>query len=382
LEHHTQEFEVLLSALTYGGTALGRLADGRAVFVPFAIPGERVLARVVEEKRGYVRAALVKILEPSPDRILPRCTHFGVCGGCHYQHLPYRLQLEAKTAILRDQLERIGGIQPPPVKPAVPSPNEYYYRNNVQFHLTAEGKLGFQIAGSHTVFAIQECHLPEPPLNETWPLLDFETNPELERVGLRLGAGEDILLTLEGSDPVPPEMLIELPISVAYLSPDGIEVLAGDESLVMEVLGRPFRVSAGSFFQVNTPLAEAMVTELLRSLPLSPETTLLDIYCGVGLFSAFLAPRVGRLLGVEVSPWACEDFAANLDEFDNVDLYQGAAEDILPGIQARPEVVIVDPPRAGLERRALDAVVQLAPASLAYISCDPSTLARDASRHG
>ena len=376
----TLEFEVRPSAFTYGGEALGRLPDGRAVFVPFAIPGERVLARVVEEKRGYVRAELVNILEPSPDRVIPRCIHFRVCGGCHYQHLPYRLQLDVKAAILRDQLERIGGIPAPPVEPTVPSPTEYNYRNNVQFHLTPDGKLGYQAAGSHAVIAIQECHLPEPPLNETWPLLDFESNPGLERVGLRLGAGEDILLSLEGADPVPPEMSIELPISAVYLNPGGTEVLAGDESLTMEVLGRPFRVSAGSFFQVNTALAEAMVNELLRSLPLSPATVLLDVYCGVGLFSAFMAPRVGRLIGVEISAAACDDFAANLDEFENVELYQGAAEEILPGLGARPDAVILDPPRAGVERRALDAVVGLAPASLAYISCDPSTLARDAKR--
>jgi 23S rRNA (uracil1939-C5)-methyltransferase len=123
-----------------------------------------------------------------------------------------------------------------------------------------------------------------------------------------------------------------------------------------------------------------MVTHLLSRLPLSPAATLLDVYCGVGLFSAFFAPRVGRLIGIESSPPACEDFALNLDEYDNVELYEASAEGVLPSLDIKPDVVIVDPPRAGLDKSALDALVALAPVSLAYVSCDPSTLARDAAR--
>jgi 23S rRNA (uracil1939-C5)-methyltransferase len=148
----------------------------------------------------------------------------------------------------------------------------------------------------------------------------------------------------------------------------------------MTVNGRAFRVSAGAFFQVNSAMAGKMVAHLQKRLPVTPQTTLLDVYCGVGLFSAFFAGKVGHLVGIEVSPAACEDFSANLDEFENVELYQAPAEDVLPQLDVSPEVVIVDPPRSGLEKRALDALQTRGPRQIAYVSCDPSTLARDASR--
>ncbi|MBU2610464.1 MAG: 23S rRNA (uracil(1939)-C(5))-methyltransferase RlmD, partial [Chloroflexi bacterium] len=160
-------------------------------------------------------------------------------------------------------------------------------------------------------------------------------------------------------------------------------VLAGDDHVFINVLGRPFRVSAASFFQVNTRMAAALVKHLLTNLPISPNANLLDVYCGVGLFSAFLAPHVKQLIGVESSLSACEDFAFNLDEFDNVELYEGAAEEILPAFVGRIDnspYILVDPPRAGLDVRAMDALLALRPGMIAYISCDPSTLARDTAR--
>jgi 23S rRNA (uracil1939-C5)-methyltransferase len=374
-----------LTSHAYGGESIGRLPDGRAVFVPFALPGERVLVRLSEEKRGYARAELVEVLAPAPERAVPFCAHFGVCGGCHYQHMPYESQLAAKTAILRDQLERIGGLSNPPVRQAIPSPSPTFYRNHVQFHLTAEGRLGYRQARSEQVLAITECHLPEPTLNSLWPQLDFEAMPELERIGLRLGAEEDVQLILESRDLQAPELSVEeLPISVVHLSPAGSLVLAGSEAVVIEALERPFRVSAASFFQVNTAMAEAMVEHVLRVLRaaglLKPQTALLDAYCGVGLFSAFLAGQVGRVVGIESSPSAAEDFVANLDEFVNVDLYEAEAEAVLPSLDLRPEVVLADPPRAGIEPRAMDGLLKLAPSLFVYVSCDPATLGRDARR--
>lgn len=370
--------EIELTALAYGGDALGRLPDGRAVFVPFALPGERVRARIVEEKRGFARADLIQVLNPSPLRVEPRCPHFRQCGGCHYQHLPYAEQLKVKQDILRDQLARIGGIQDPPVRPIVPAPEPWNYRNHVQFHLTVEGKLGFQAAGSEVTVPVRECHLPEPALNECWPALDFEPDSGLERVGLRLGADGAIMLTLE-SDDEPPALESEADLSIVHLRGEHAVVLAGEEFLTMRALGREFRVSAGSFFQVNTPVAEAMVRHVLGLLPASIATAL-DVYCGVGLFSAFLAPRCERLIGVESAASACKDFAINLDEFDNVELYEGLAGDVLPWLDVSPQVVVLDPPRAGLERQALDALVRMAPQQIVYVSCDPATLARDAAR--
>ena len=371
---------VRLEKLAYGGDALGRLPDGRAVFVPFGLPGEIVRVRIVEEKRGHVRAEPVEVVEPAARRIAARCKHFGVCGGCHYQHLPYESQLSAKVEILRDQLIRIGKIAAPPLSPIIASPDPWNYRNHIQFHLTNEGKLGYIAVDGRSVVPVSECHLPEPALNGLWPTLEFDPSLGPERVALRSGLDGEIMLVLESDSTDTPELELEADLSVVHLSGEDAVVMAGDRFLLMSVKDRLFRVSAGSFFQVNTGMAEKMVEHLLTRLPVTSSTTLLDVYCGVGLFSAFFAPRVGRLIGVELSASACEDFAVNLDEFDNVELYEAPAEDALPGLDVLPEVVIVDPPRAGLERQALDALVALGPGRIAYVSCDPSTLGRDAAR--
>ncbi|MEW6093244.1 MAG: TRAM domain-containing protein, partial [Chloroflexota bacterium] len=267
-----------LEKLTYGGDALGRLPDGRAVFVPFALPGERVRVRVTEEKRGHVRAELAEVLEASPERVAPRCRHYRACGGCHYQHLSYESQLAAKEEILRDQLRRIGKIEDPPVHGMVASPSQWNYRNHIQFHLAREGKLAFVGVDGRSLLPVSECHLPEPELNAIWPGLLFDPGLGLERVSLRLGADGEVVLTLES--PEPPELEIEADLSVVHLLKDEAVVMAGDRYLTMEVNGRSFRVSAGAFFQVNTLMAGKMVAHLLERLPVTPQTTLLDVYCG------------------------------------------------------------------------------------------------------
>jgi 23S rRNA (uracil1939-C5)-methyltransferase len=371
---------VKLGKLVYGGEALARLAGGQAAFVPFGLPGEIVKARVVAEKRGLVHLALVEVLEPSPDRIIPRCSHFGVCGGCHYQHISYQAQLQGKADILRDQLMRIGKIPDPPVQSIVASPDEWNYRNHVQFHLTRDGKLGFVGVDGRNLVPITECHLPEAALNQIWPGLEFDPGLGLERISLRMGRAEEAMLVLESDDPETPELELETDLSVVHMTGEDTVVMAGEQSLGISVKGRTFRVSAASFFQVNTAMAGKMVDHLLEHLPVSASATLLDVYCGVGLFSAFFAGRVGRLIGIEASPAACEDFAANLDEFDNVELYEAPAETVLAGLDGFPDIAIVDPPRAGLEKTGLQALLALAPARLAYVSCDPSTLGRDAAR--
>ncbi len=378
-----QPIEIVLTTLTYGGEAIGRYA-GKAVFVPFALPGETVRARIVEEHKNFARAELLEVRKPSPERIQPRCAHYTACGGCHYQHLPYAAQLKIKADILRDQLSRIGKIPAPPVTETVASPLEWQYRNHVQFHLDLEGRLGFVSSAFSpspdlplSVLPITECHLPESDLNTLWPTLQFEPDSPIERVSLR--AGDELMLILESDVLEPPEMELETDLSVVHLVDDDAVVLAGDDYLVIPVLGRPFRVSAASFFQVNTAMAEKMVSHVLA---LAPQTagTILDVYCGVGLFSAFLAPRCQRLVAIELSESSCADFAANLDEFEHVELYEAAAEEVLPTLAGKVDFAVVDPPRAGLDRQALDALLALKPEKLVYVSCDPSTLARDARR--
>jgi len=376
----SQVHEVTLTTLTYGGEAMGRLPDGRAVFIPFGLPGERVSVYLTDEKKNFARGEIIEILEPSPDRIISKCKHFGECGGCHYQNLPYEKQLIAKTEILIDQLKRIGKIENPPVQPMVASPTPWNYRNHIQFSLDRDGKLGFQKSNSNRVIPITDCHMPEASINDFWSQLEFEPETNIERVSIRAGVGDDLLVMLESDAPEPPELEIEAGISIAHVYEENTVVIAGSDYIVIRILNRDFKVSAASFFQVNTAMAEKMVNHLLEHLPVSQSTTLLDIYCGVGLFSAFFASKCGRVIGIESSESSCEDFAVNLDEFNNVELYEGFAEEIIPHLEAKPDIVLVDPPRAGLDKQVIDGIFNLNPQIIVYVSCDPSTLARDAKR--
>jgi 23S rRNA (uracil1939-C5)-methyltransferase len=374
----TDRIDIRIEGLVYGGDALGRLPDGRIVFVPYAIPGELVRAQIWEEKPKFMRANLVEVLEPAPGRVFPRCQHYGICGGCHYQHMDYPTQVNAKASILKEQLERIGGIHQLPVIGIFPAPDPWYYRNTIQFHLTRDGKLGYQKARSNQPFAIRECHLPEKAINELWPQVEFEPIRGLQRISLRAGVDDDMMLVLEGPEMQPLDFTIEdLPVSVVQQGPDGCTVLAGSDYILMYNSDRTFSVSAGSFFQVNNRQAAAMVGYLLEHVPLETGQTVVDAYCGVGLFSALIAPKVNRLVGIEIFPESCEDFTLNLDEFDNVELYEATVEDVLSSISFQPDLIVMDPPRAGLGAKTVAGVVAQGARCLAYISCDPATLARD-----
>jgi 23S rRNA (uracil1939-C5)-methyltransferase len=378
------EHEITLEKLTYGGDAMGRLPDGRAVFVPFGLPNETIRIRLTQEKQNFARGEILEILTPSPDRIEPKCKHFAQCGGCHYQNLPYEKQLLAKADILRDQLQRIGKIENPPVQPMVASPSEWNYRNHVQFHLTEEGKIGFINTRGNRTLPIEECHLPESTIDSFWRELQFESRMNLERVSLRAGEDGELMLILESETEETPELEIETDISIVHMYDEHPVVIAGSNHLTIQILGKDFHISAPSFFQVNTQMAEKMVEHLQTQLPITNQPiTLLDIYCGVGLFSKFFAPKYAKVIGIESSESANEDFAINLDEFNNVELYEGTAEEILPALApqlAQPIHMIVDPPRVGIDKFALDAILQISPQIIAYVSCDPSTLARDAAR--
>ena len=379
------ELELTLTGLAYGGEALGRDSGGRVVFVPFALPGERVQVQLLEQRRRWARARLLQVLQPSPERTVPRCRHYAVCGGCHYQHMPYADQLRAKQSILREQLQRLGKVVDPPVEPCLPAASAWNARNQLQFHLDPAGRLGFighaqAEGGDLQVLPIQECHLPEPALSDLWPQLELEAIPGLERVGLRAGREGEAMLILHGEGPPQVELDLDLPLSVVWLWPGGLEVLAGSPHLTYEVLGREVRVSAPSFFQVQTVLAGELVRLVMEGLAVAPGELAYDLYAGVGLFSAFLAAAGARLAAVEESPWACEDFQHNLEAFDGVELYEATVEEALAGVPGSPQAVVVDPPRAGLAPAVIDRLIELAPSRLVYVSCDPATLARDAAR--
>lgn len=372
--------EITLSGLAYGGDAFGRDSDGKMIFVPFALPGERVKVEIVDDHQRWARAQLLEVIEASPERIDPRCRHFTDCGGCHYQHMPYSAQLQAKVEIVRSQFERIGGFENPPVEEIVPSPSPWNTRNHLQFNLTPEGRLGFMAAGSHRIVPIEECHLPEPVLSDLWPRLDVDSIPGLDRIGFRAGALGASMITLEGMGAPEIEVSIDLPASIVWLAPGGLLVLAGERSLEFEISGRSFVVSAGSFFQVHTALAEELVKLVIQELNAQPGETIFDLYAGVGLFSAFLAQEGARIIAVEEASRACSDFEVNLEAFEDIELYEAPVEAALPAIDSQPDAVIIDPPRAGLSRVALQNIIDLSPPRLVYVSCDPATLARDGSR--
>ncbi len=373
----SQIIELSLENPAYGGDTVGRLPDGRAVFVPFSIPGERVKIRVVADKKKFARGELLEVLQPSPFRVQPPCRHFGACGGCHYQHISYEQQLVIKRKILQDQLERIGGLENPKVEQVVRSSEMYNYRNQIRFHVGSENKLGFVYAKKKEVLEIDECHLPQEALNELWPLLEIEPHTGISTINLRLGKEDNIILSFESSNLFDAELNVEsLPVSVVHVSPKGEQVLAGSDYTIMQVKGREFRVSAQSFFQTNTPLIEKMIA-VIEELILDGTSLVLELYSGVGLFSAFIAGRVCKLIAVEASDSACEDFVFNLDEFDNVDLYQGQVEEIIPILDLAPEIVILDPPRTGINKNVLEKIISMSPSLIIYVSCDPATLARD-----
>ena len=379
-----------LTTMSNGPDAIGRDPEtGRAVFVPFAIPGETVRAEIVEEKSTFARARLLDVITRSPDRVAPACKHFGPdgCGGCHYQHMSYAAQLKWKRQIVIDQLIRIGGIADPLVLNTIPSPDPLHCRNHVQFSQTPDGKLGF-VSNSReaSVLPITECHIARPEIMELFGQIEIE-KLDVERIGVRVGSDGETMIVFESESGEPPDVEIELPISVATVNRDGeaFTMIASDH-IVHEINGRPFRVSPGSFFQVNTAQAEALVRMVLDALSLKGGETVLDLYSGVGLFTAFIAPIAARVIGVESFSPAVHDAEANLDEFDNIELYESPVElalahiaDTLSHTTTHPHVLL-DPPRSGCNKIVTDYLLTLAAPRIVYVSCDPATLARDAKR--
>jgi 23S rRNA (uracil1939-C5)-methyltransferase len=369
--------DITLEKMTYGGDAIGHLQDNKVIFVRFGIPGERVQVEEIDIRKSFSRGKILEIVSPSPRRDKPKCIHFGFCGGCHYQHLRYLDQATIKQEIVREQLVHIGGFTTLPHIGFTGSVAPWNYRNSLQFHLNPKGKLGFKGVNPSEVIKLEECHLPLLAVNKTWPMLNFKPGSPLDRIELRQGLEEKQILHLHTGFSQIPEFKLDFPISIILESNHKKTVITGDRWIFMEVKGRKFRVSAGSFFQVNTPMAGMMVDYLLSNLDLSSEKNILDLFCGVGLFSAFLAPLVHTCIGVESSSEACQDYIFNLKGLSNVSLFEGHVEEIVPYLESKANLVIVDPPRTGIARNGLDGILNLEPDQIAYISCDPATLARD-----
>ncbi len=355
-----REFELEITEMAHRGEAVGRL-NGKVVFVPFAIPGEVVLVRPRLEKKDYLEAELVEIRKPSPHRIEGACAAFGRCGGCNWQHIEYGYQLELKRQVVEDQLRRVGKIANPVVKPVLPAVRQWHYRNRGDFSVNKEGYLGFRVRGTHKFVPVQDCRLMHPQVNELLSLLQGKCARSAARkthnVCIRYGVNTGEWLI---------QPFLDLP-----------DVPTGQPFYREKLLDHLFVISAASFFQVNTLQAEKLITLVEDCIRPTGEEVLVDAYAGVGTFAKALAGKVRRVIAVEEAKSAVKDAAVNLEGFANVRYYKAKTEDFLGQVTERADVVILDPPRAGCFRPALEALVRLAPAKVVYVSCDPATLARD-----
>ncbi|MGL4649315.1 MAG: class I SAM-dependent RNA methyltransferase, partial [Caldilineaceae bacterium] len=279
--------------------------------------------------------------EPAPTRIAPRCRHFGLCGGCDWQHIAYDAQLAFKTGIVREQLTRFAHLPDVEVRPCLPSPGDYGYRNTTRLAATEQGRAGYRVAGTNSVFVVEECPILEPALQV-----------ELKEV---------LALELEPGD----EVALRVPA-------DPLRVGAFD-----------YHVSIESFFQVNTAMAARLVDEVMAVLAPKPGDVVLDLYAGAGLFTLPLAAAVGkagRVLAVEAAQAAVADGQRNTAAWPQVGWFQGTVETAVAQASVtdtRWDHVLLDPPRRGVAKDALLAIAALRAPSLVYVSCDPATLARD-----
>ncbi len=374
-----RQLTIELTDMAHGGQAVGREAPGgKAVFVPFALPGEVARVQVIHDRGNMARGRILEILSASPSRQEPPCPYFGTCGGCHWQHASYLSQLEYKRSIVRAQLQRIGGVSSAEVYPTMGMETPWAYRNHVQFGISPEGALGFMAAGSHEVVPIKHCLLLDPLLTHLVDSLDMELaglRQLVLRAGIRTG---ELMIVAQVRTRASRPARLDPSASFVSVAPDGsVTTVVGTPHFHEKLANRTYRISATSFFQVNTLQAERLVAIVTEAIRNGPPGTLVDAYCGVGTFALAAAGDVDRAIGIETSGTAILDAKANGAGLDHVSFMHGTVEDVLPALGVQPAQIVVDPPRAGVEKTALRAILQQQPQQIIYISCDPATLARD-----
>jgi 23S rRNA (uracil1939-C5)-methyltransferase len=352
-----QRATLTLTDMAYEGHAIGRL-DDLVVFAEYGIPGEEVVVEIYRKHAGIASARVVEVLQASPDRVEAPCPYYGVCGGCHWQHISYERQLQLKRHVVQEQLRRIGKFDSQPVNETVGAANPWGYRNHLRLSAGRHGDIGFMRRGSHRFLPIDRCLIADPRINDAIALLQGK-GAGLHQVELRAGVNTGDLI-------VQPDMTDREPSA-----PPGSTVYR--ESL----LGREFQISAPSFFQSNTPQAERLVQLVGEKLDPQPDELLVDAYAGVGTFAALFAADVRQVIGIEESPAAVADAAVNLAGLPNARFIEGKVEAVLPALQEKPDAVILDPSRVGCDPAVIEAILRLAPHKLVYVSCDPATLARD-----
>jgi 23S rRNA (uracil1939-C5)-methyltransferase len=384
-------FELTPTKLIYGGEALGHHA-GHTVLVPRVLPGELVEVEEVRTAKGVVRARPLRILQAAPQRIDPPCPYFGRCGGCHYQHLSPQLQSTSKREILRETLRRLGRIDWQGEIPLHAGP-PWNYRNQARFKIARQPgggvELGFFEPQSHRVFPVDNCLILSPRLNG---VLGELRRPEWAR-GLahfrQIEAfaderDEEVMLTLEGEVAVPDGeqigqgLLERIPSAMCVaLEFGGRFQVLGKPALHYSVGGISYRVSPGSFFQASRFLTFELVTSVTCE---GRGELALDLFAGVGLFSLPLARGFNRVVAAEANPTAASDLKANgeANGLPNLRAVGETTYDFLRRFaQAEPDLVVMDPPRTGVDSGSLKLLAALRPHKIHYLSCSPPTLARD-----
>ncbi|HLK64888.1 MAG TPA: class I SAM-dependent RNA methyltransferase [Bryobacteraceae bacterium] len=359
-------FEVTVEKLIYGGDGLSRL-DGRVVFTPYVLPGERVRVEAESEKPGLVRARTREVLDAAAERVTAPCPYFGRCGGCHYQHADYAFQLSAKRAILAEELRRLGKIElPGEIRVVAGEP--WGYRNRVQLH-AFQRRIGYWEARSHKLCAVEKCPIASPKLNEVIGILAGMARkprwPNFVRSFEIFTDEQQVQLNVQETD---------RPVARRFFD-WCMESIPGMADGALDYQGR-FRVSGNSFFQVNRFLSDPLVEAALSA---AEGETALDLYAGVGLFSLPLAQRFGKVTAVESGSTAVRDLEFNAQRagLANIKTEQRQVEAYLAAIEKAPDFVLADPPRAGLGKAVVQRLCDLAPRQLTIVSCDPATLARD-----
>ena len=387
------EMELVVGDMAAGGGCVARAADGRVVFVRHAIPGEKVRVRVLHETARYLRADAVAVLEPAPGRVVAPCAHAGPlrCGGCDWQHIDLALQRQIKSRLVAEQLRRVAGVDWDLEVEEVPdAPSGLGWRTRVRVAIDEEGRAGFRRHRSHDLEVIERCDLAAPAVAalevaaRRWP---GAAEVEARAVG---GGEESGLISVtsirarrprEGSHR-PARLWRSARAPGTGLVVDG-EVVEEPGRQHVVVKGRRFQVSAGSFWQVHVAAPGTLVEAVLEGLAPRAGESAVDLYAGAGLFSAFLAERLGEegsVLAVERDPGACADAQANTAAFSTVTVMRRAVTErlIARGI-GEPDLVVLDPAREGVGISAMRALAGLRPAPrrVAYVSCDPASFARD-----
>lgn len=397
--------QVSIERLVFQGSGLGRLPDGRVVFVPFTAPGDRAEIAVTETRDDFVRANLVRVLTPAPLRASPPCPYFANCGGCQWQHLEYASQLHWKREILQELLVRVGKLHEVPVSaPAAPT-GPWEYRSRAQFKVVIGGRLhiGFHQGETHRIVDIDRCPLLDARLNGVLRTLRHMRDPGLQTlfprlreiwVGVGSGSGEVVACLFARTQDRAAIRLLFHRIRDEERGLQGVVLLDGDprqhprvvdrhgQGAITEVVGpHRFRVDATAFFQVNGLAAEMLTRRVMEAAALTGTERVLDLYCGVGTFTVPLACLAREVMGIEASGAAAADAVHNLQAngVTGARVVQAQVEQVLPSLaqEAPWDLVVLDPPRQGCSRRVLEAIIGMTIPRAIYVSCDPSTLARD-----